>query len=135
MKLRILVAVMLTAALALSSTAASAKGAQQITVTGPGLAAPIRLANSQAMISLNRVAQKADCSSTQRIVSPVDRPATSARATWLRMTGSSRKIRPRHFAKICIPSLAAAPSRTRRPGRHWEEEVGLPVAGIGVARS
>ena len=51
MKLRLLVAAMLTAALALGSTTASAKGAQQITVTGPGLAAPIRLANSPEAIA------------------------------------------------------------------------------------
>ena len=60
MKLRILATAMLTAALALGSAAAAAKGAQQITVTGPGLAAPIRLANSsEASTSLNRIAEKA----------------------------------------------------------------------------
>ena len=60
MKVRILAPAMLAAALALGSAAASAKGAQQITVTGPGLAAPIRLANSpEASTSLNRIAEKA----------------------------------------------------------------------------
>jgi hypothetical protein len=60
MKLRLLVAAMLTAGLVLGSTTASAKGAQQITVTGPGLAAPIRLANSpETVTSLNRIAEKA----------------------------------------------------------------------------
>jgi hypothetical protein len=60
MKLGLLVAAMLTAGLVVGSTTASAKGAQQITVTGPGLAAPIRLASSpEAVTSLNRIAEKA----------------------------------------------------------------------------
>jgi hypothetical protein len=60
LKLRILMAAVLGSGLALVSTTATAKGAQQLTVTGPGLATPIRLTNSaEALTALNTIAEKA----------------------------------------------------------------------------
>jgi hypothetical protein len=60
MRLRILVAAMLAAGIALVPTAAVAKGAKELTLSGPGLAAPLRLANTaEAAVSPNTIAQKA----------------------------------------------------------------------------
>lgn len=60
MKRRILVAAGLTAVVALASTTASAKGAKEMTISGPGLATPIGLTNSaEAPTSLNDIAEKA----------------------------------------------------------------------------
>jgi hypothetical protein len=59
MRLRILVAAMLAAGVALVPTAAAAKGAKEMTVSGPGLATPLRLANTaEAALSPNTIAQK-----------------------------------------------------------------------------
>jgi hypothetical protein len=59
MKLRVLVAGTITTVLALGWTTASAKGAQRLTVTGPGLAAPIILTNSaESGRSLSAIAEK-----------------------------------------------------------------------------
>jgi hypothetical protein len=59
-RLRILVAAVLAAGAALVPTPATAKGAKEMTVSGPGLAAPIRLANTaEAAVSPNTIAQKA----------------------------------------------------------------------------
>jgi hypothetical protein len=59
MRRRILVAVVLAAGVALVPTAADAKGAKEMTVRGPELAAPIRLANTaDATISPNAIATK-----------------------------------------------------------------------------
>jgi len=56
----ILVAVALVAGVALVPSAAAAKGAKEMTVSGPGLVAPIRLANtSGAAVPPNAIAQKA----------------------------------------------------------------------------
>jgi hypothetical protein len=53
-------AAVLASGMALVSTTAFAKGAQQLTVTGPGVSAPIRLTNStEAFTSLNTIAEKA----------------------------------------------------------------------------
>jgi hypothetical protein len=46
MRARFLAAATIAAGLALAPTAAGAKGAKEMTVAGPGLAAPIRLANT-----------------------------------------------------------------------------------------
>jgi hypothetical protein len=61
MKLRILVAAMLAAVLVLIPTAADAKGAKDMTLSGPGLASPIRLDNTgtDAGSSPNTIAEKA----------------------------------------------------------------------------
>jgi len=56
MKLRILAAATLTTVLALDPVTASAKGAKELTVIGPGLAAPIRLTN-EASAAANKVAE------------------------------------------------------------------------------
>ncbi|MFL6243416.1 MAG: hypothetical protein ACJ73V_10390 [Acidimicrobiia bacterium] len=58
MRLRILVAGMLAAGVALIPTVAAAKGAKEMTVSGPGLAAPIRLANTGDGMSPNTIAEK-----------------------------------------------------------------------------
>jgi hypothetical protein len=59
MRLRILFAVTLAAAVVLVSTAAGAKGAMEMTLSGPGLAAPLRLANTvDSAVSPNHLAQK-----------------------------------------------------------------------------
>jgi hypothetical protein len=55
MKLRILVVAMLASGFLLTPTTASAKGVKDVTVSGPGLATPIRLSESR---SANDVAQK-----------------------------------------------------------------------------
>jgi hypothetical protein len=57
MRMRILFAVALAAAIALVPTPADAKGAREMTVAGPGLTAPIRLASSsESAASPNRLA-------------------------------------------------------------------------------
>jgi hypothetical protein len=48
MKLRILVAAVLASGLALISTTVSAKGLQEVTVSGPGLVSPIRFSDNFA---------------------------------------------------------------------------------------
>jgi hypothetical protein len=59
MRLRLLVAGMLALGLVLGSTPALAKGANEMTLAGPGLPSPIRLANTaDALMSPNTVAQK-----------------------------------------------------------------------------
>jgi hypothetical protein len=57
MRLRILFAAMLAIGVALVPTSADAKGAMEVTVTGPGLEAAIRITNS-ADVSANRIAQR-----------------------------------------------------------------------------
>jgi hypothetical protein len=59
MSLRILVGAVVAAGVALVPTAAAAKGAKEVTLRGPGIVAPIRLANTtDAVISPNAIAQK-----------------------------------------------------------------------------
>jgi hypothetical protein len=58
MTLRFLVAGMLAAGVALIPTVAAAKGAKEMTLSGPGLAAPIRLANTGNGMSPNTIVQK-----------------------------------------------------------------------------
>ncbi|HMG26778.1 MAG TPA: hypothetical protein VKH36_08200 [Acidimicrobiia bacterium] len=59
MRQRMLVAAALAAGLAMIPSPAGAKGAKEMTVVGPGLATPIRLANmSESPISPNLIAQE-----------------------------------------------------------------------------
>jgi hypothetical protein len=71
MSLRILVAATLAVGVAFVPTAADAKGAREMTVAGPGLDAPIRLANTaNAAISPNTIAQQSGLfsSSPDRVI-------------------------------------------------------------------
>jgi len=73
---RVLVAAALAAGLALVPSAAGAKGAKEMTLVGPGLATPIRLANtSESPISPNLVAQKSGLFETTAVLLLPARPS------------------------------------------------------------
>jgi hypothetical protein len=60
MKVRILLVTALTGGLAFGWTTAAAKGAQRLTLTGPGLATPIQLTNSpESVRAMHRIAEHA----------------------------------------------------------------------------
>jgi hypothetical protein len=116
MKLRILVAAMLAAVLVLIPTAADAKGAKDMTLSGPGLASPIRLDNTgtDAGSSPNTIAEKAGLfaalfGETPDRLSVTGRRATSARGTWPRTSGSSGRTQPHPFVRMSIPSPTGVP--------------------------
>ena len=76
MRQRVLVAAALAAGLALVPSAAGAKGAKEMMLVGPGLATPIRLANtSESPISPNLVAQRSGLFETTAVLPLPARPS------------------------------------------------------------
>jgi hypothetical protein len=76
MRFRILFAVVLTTGVVLVPTSADAKGAKEITVSGPGLAAPIRIANSaKTSTSPNEIAEATGWFKYPADRAPASRPA------------------------------------------------------------
>jgi hypothetical protein len=95
MRRRVLVVAALAAGLTLMPSAAGAKGAKEMTLVGPGLARPIRLANTaESRISPNLVAQETglfDTTADRRLVAgPAGRLGPRYVATYQWLVGQNR---------------------------------------------
>jgi hypothetical protein len=114
MKLRILGAAVLASGLALISTTVSAKGLQEVTVSGPGLVSPIRFSDNFA----NELARRSASLGALRMASrPVHRPVPSAHGTERHTAGTSGRVSPHSFDRTCTPSLPLGLSHSRLGGR------------------
>jgi hypothetical protein len=119
MRLRILLAAMLAAGVALVPTAAAAKGAKEMTVSGPGLATPIRLANTaEAAVSPNTVVQKSGLlsSAADRVTArrPAGRLGPRYVATYHWLVGPDKTVSLRQELYPFAPGGALSHTRPDR---------------------
>ena len=144
MKLRILAAATLTTVLALDPVTASAKGAKELTVIGPGLAAPIRLTN-EASGAANKVAEKAGLfeHSSDRVLA--NRPSGDlgpryvATYDWLIAQDTTTPLRQDLYPFADGGAAAYTPPRqnvggSRPPGGWYRggEELTVVLVAVGV---
>jgi hypothetical protein len=109
---------MLAAGLALIPTAAAAKGAKEMTVSGPGLAAPIRLENTGHGMLPNTIAEKSGLFSatTDRVTArrPAGRLGPRYVATYRWLVGPDKTVSLR---QELYPFASGGALSHTRPGR------------------
>jgi hypothetical protein len=152
MKLRVLLVTMVAAVVAFGWTAVGAKGAQRLTVSGPGLAAPIRLTNSaEAPISVERIALSAGLFKHpgERVLagrpSGALGPRYVARYDWLVAQGTTAPLRQELFPFVDGGAIVHTPPGQRigggaRPAGRWHQAgtkltMLLVAAGVPVPPS
>ncbi len=134
MRLRLLVAGMVVAGVSLIPTVAAAKGAKEMTVSGPGLAAPIRLANTGDGMSPNTIAQKSG------LFSPTADPVTARRpagrlgpryvATYQWLVGPDKTVSLRQELYPFAPGGALSHTRPGRRALDFPVRDGWYRAGL-----